>query len=177
MAAPTSKPASGDDQCTPVAYTVSEYNRSISPNSVTISFNVQADYTIDSRVSDPVKDSVNCEADGAIISSRPRQCNAKGEKLEELVFMLTGEQEEGKYRIHHKWQCNDATWESVNNLIFPPCTPVEDGTNGDTVKCVIKPFIFKPQNISKLEDDKKAVKDAKPTAKSSACKNPPKCDA
>jgi hypothetical protein len=107
MAAPTSKPASGDDQCTPVAYTVSEYNRSISPNSVTISFNVQADYTIDSRVSDPVKDSVNCEADGAIISSRPRQCNAKGEKLEELVFMLTGEQEEGKYRIHHKWQCNE----------------------------------------------------------------------
>lgn len=107
MAAPASKPAAGDDQCAPVAYTVSEYNRSISPNSVTISFNVQADYTVDSRASDLVKNSVNCEADGAIISTRPNQCNAKGEKLEELVFMLTGKQDEDKYRIYHKWQCNE----------------------------------------------------------------------
>lgn len=70
-----------------------------------------------------------------------------------------------------------ATWESVNELIFPPCNVDHDGTNGDTVKCTIKSFIFTPQTIGKLEDDMKAVKDSEPVAKPSACKNPPKCDA
>lgn len=106
MAAPASKSAAGDDQCAPLVYTVTEYSRSISPNAAQISFNIQTDYTIDARVSDPVKDSVNCEADGAILSSSLKQCNTSGRRLEELVFMLTGKQDEDKYRLHHKWECN-----------------------------------------------------------------------
>jgi hypothetical protein len=104
VAAPTNNTVV-DAQCAPIAYTVTEYSRSISPNNATISFNVQADYTVDNRVRDKVKDSVNCEADGAIITPRPNQCNAKGKKLKELIFMLTGKQEEGNYRIDHKWAC------------------------------------------------------------------------
>ncbi|KAF3043628.1 hypothetical protein E8E12_001609 [Didymella heteroderae] len=178
MAAPASKPAPGDDQCTPVAYTVSEYNRTTNPDYAFVSFNVQSSYIIDSRASDPVKAGVNCEADGAIISSNQFQCNTRGERLDELVCMLRGRQDEDRYRIHHRWQCNNATWESINNfdLLSVPCDHVEDGKNGDTVKCSFKSFVFTPQNVRKLENDKKATKAAKPTAKPSVCSNPPKCD-
>lgn len=107
MAAPANKPAAGDHQCPPIAYTVTEYTRTIGPDHAFISFNVQSDYTVYSDASDPVKAGVNCEVDGPFISPLGQfQCNKKGEKLEELIFTLRATQDVGRYRIHHKWQCN-----------------------------------------------------------------------
>lgn len=107
MAVPAQKPAAGDDQCSPVSYVLSEYSRAINPDYGFVSFNVQSSYTVDSPASDPVKDGVNCEADGVIIPSGSNKCNIRGDKLEELVFDLRGRQDEAKYRIHHQWQCNE----------------------------------------------------------------------
>ncbi|KAJ4371024.1 hypothetical protein N0V86_008719 [Didymella sp. IMI 355093] len=93
--------------CTPVSYILSEYNRKINPGYAFLSFNIQSSYTIDSPAKDPVGAGVNCEADGAIIDTSSKQCNDNGGKIDELVFMLRGRQDEDKYRIHHKWQCNE----------------------------------------------------------------------
>lgn len=107
MAIPARKPATGDDQCAPVSYTLTEYVREANPDYNFVSFNIQTSYTVDSPAIDLVKAGVNCEADGVTIPSGSIQCNKKGEKLEDLAFMLRGKQSEANYRIHHKWQCNE----------------------------------------------------------------------
>ncbi len=80
---------------------------------------------------------------------------------------------------------SSATWTSVNDIELPPldCDTIEDGKNGETIRCTSKPIIFAPQNTRKLSDnDKKKAAGksevAKPTtppmAKSADC---PKCKA
>lgn len=106
MAVPPQKPATRDDRCTPVSYTLTEYVREISPDYGFVSFNIQSAFTAGSPAKDTVETGVNCEADGVTIPASSNKCNARGEKLEDLVFYLRGKQDEGRYRFHHQWQCN-----------------------------------------------------------------------
>ncbi|KAF2626438.1 hypothetical protein BU25DRAFT_98499 [Macroventuria anomochaeta] len=176
MAVPAQKPASGDDLCSPVSYILSEYTITHNSDYTFISFNIQSSYTVDSRANDPIKDGANCEADGAVIPNS-NECNIKGKETDDLVFGLRKGSTDASYRIQHEWKCNDATWTSTNDITLPPlsCDAVEDGKNGDTVRCTVKPVIFTPQNVHKLSEDdlkkkvaSKVKADAKPTAQPSS---------
>ncbi|KAJ8110191.1 hypothetical protein OPT61_g6901 [Boeremia exigua] len=184
VAIPAGKPAAGDDQCLPVSYILSEYTLSRSSHYNYVSFNLQSSYTVDTHADDEVQAGANCEADGVEIHSNDNKCNIAGQKVDNLVFDLKDGSDDPSYRIHHEWQCNGATWTSVNEIELPPldCETIEDNKDGKSIKCTSKPIIFAPQNARKLSDDddeKKAagkVEAAKPAvshvAKPADC---PKC--
>ncbi|KAH6611963.1 hypothetical protein C7974DRAFT_323981 [Boeremia exigua] len=183
MAFPAAKPANGVEVCLPVSYILTEYTIAKSPSYYFVSFNLQSSYTIDARVDDKVEDGANCEADGIEIHSGGNKCNIAGEKIDNLVFDLREGSGDPNYRIQHSWQCNNATWTSLNDIELPSldCETTGNGKEGETTRCTSKPIIFIPQNGRKLSrDDKKkaagkneaAKPSASPTIKAADC---PKC--
>jgi hypothetical protein len=104
-APPVHKPASGNDQCLPTTYILSEYILKRSPTYAFVSFNVQTTYTADSDAVDPVQGGANCEADGVVLSNH-NECNIAGGTTSNLVFDLRKSSEEANYRITHQWSCN-----------------------------------------------------------------------
>ncbi|KAF2996679.1 hypothetical protein E8E13_004475 [Curvularia kusanoi] len=175
IAAPAHKPQARVDDCVPVTYTLTEYVITASKSFYYVSFNVQSSYTANSPVDDVVSAGVNCEADGAEIPESNNKCSIGGHKFDNVVFDRVGTSGETGYRLHHTWQCNDATWQSTTEVLFDQlnCGNGVDDNHGETVACNSGPVIVQPQNVQKVIEGKKGHGNKTTSSKQSAYSNQP----
>ncbi|RMZ73410.1 hypersensitive response inducing 1 [Pyrenophora seminiperda CCB06] len=142
MPAPATLHARGDETCTPVSYTISDYTLTTSPTSGAVNFTIKSLFSIGS-LNDSVQSGAHCSASGTSVPNS-NECQVANRRL---LFDLRGPQDQAYYQITHTWSCNGGTWMSGNAVKIDPLNCYTEGNNR---VCTGGPQTFAPQNVRKI---------------------------
>ncbi|KAL6710901.1 hypothetical protein ACN47E_006776 [Coniothyrium glycines] len=132
-----------EDNCAPIAYTLSDYILTTSAVSARVDFTVKSSFVDTTGIVDAVIHGVDCGADGPTIPNN-NVCRTADRKL---LFDLRGPQSQAYYQLTHTWTCNGYTWMSGTPVQIDPLDCTDDGTKRI---CRGGPQTIKPQNVRKI---------------------------
>jgi hypothetical protein len=165
LAAPTLS-IRADEECTPIAYQISDYELVTSSGSASVNFNFQSTFANASSVVDSVQNGAHCTATGSTVPNS-NECDVANRRL---LFDLRGPQDQAYYQITHTWTCNgyvfstpifdlapflyiyantsySATWLSGNAVKIEPLNCRVEGSERI---CTGGPMTFAPQNVRRI---------------------------